>query len=85
MVSSKDVEKTRADLNEVGLVAAQEMLIGAGGECIFFETGHPELPFLEVVRLDPIFDKLFAYMKRASREWDGSRQLRPVPDPSEWG
>jgi hypothetical protein len=84
LIYSADVEVTRAELAKAGMTAAQEMRIGAGGECIFFDTGFPELPFLEVVRLDPIFDKLFDYMKQAAREWDGTNPLRPVPDPSVW-
>lgn len=84
LINSPDVEETRAELAKVGMTAAQEMRVGAGGECIFFDTGFPEVPFLEVVRLDPIFNKLFDYMKRAARDWDGTNPLRPVPDPSEW-
>jgi hypothetical protein len=85
MVKSTDVERTRSTLAREGMTAVQEARVGLGGEYLFFETGSEDMPYLEVVRLDPIFDKLFAFMKRATREWDGTRPLRAVPDISEWG
>ena len=85
MVKSTDVARTQADLAKVGMTAVQQARVGLGGQYAFFETGSEDMPYLEVVRLDPIFDKLFAFMKRAAREWDGTRPLRSVPDMSEWG
>jgi hypothetical protein len=84
MVRSADVERTRSDLAKVGMTVVQEARVGAGGEYVFLETGSEDMPYLEVVRLEPIFDKLFAFMKRAAREWDGTQPLRSVPDISEW-
>jgi len=84
LVDSPDVEKTRADLAKEGLEVAMEAKIGAGGEVLFFDMKNPYLPYLEVVRLDPSFTRLFDYMQRAARDWDGKAPLRPVPAPSEW-
>lgn len=85
LVNVPDVEQARKDLAAVGMTAAQEARVGMGGEYIFFDTNIPDLPYLEIIRLDPIFDKLFGYMKRAAREWDGRDAIRDVPPMEEWG
>jgi len=84
LVNTDDLRKTTAELVKQGMVPAMEAIVGLGGEVTFFETHHPFVPFLEVARLDALFGPLFAYMKRAAREWDGSAPLRPVPDQGVW-
>lgn len=85
LVNAPDVEQARRDLTRIGMTAVQEARIGLGGEYIFFETSLADLPYLEVVRLDPIFDGLFGAMKRASHGWDGRNAVRDVPPMEEWG
>jgi methylmalonyl-CoA/ethylmalonyl-CoA epimerase len=84
LVETEDVVKTRTDLAQVGWSVALEARVGLDGDCIYFDTGSDDIPFLEVVRLPPRFASLFAYMKNAATNWDGSKPLRDFPPENEW-
>jgi catechol 2,3-dioxygenase-like lactoylglutathione lyase family enzyme len=70
-------------LRGLGGVAVHEAAMEGAAEAAYFELPGPG-PMVEIARLAPQFDALFAFMRRTARQWDGSDPVRSVPPESAW-
>jgi len=78
-----DIEAARAQCEGVGGVAVTEGRLLGSGHFIYFDMGGPG-PMLEIVWMEPAFQRLFAFMREAARDWNGQEPLRAVPPEADW-
>lgn len=82
-VEVDDLESAGKAFEDMGGTLVQSALMPGGGEYRIIEMPH-SVPLIEINRLHPDFIKLFDYMKRCARDWDGRDPVRQVPDASVW-
>ncbi|MDA0338866.1 MAG: hypothetical protein O2910_03355, partial [Proteobacteria bacterium] len=78
-----NIKAARELCEQAGGVAVTEGHLPGSGSFIYFDMGGPG-PMLEIVWLEPAFERLFAFMRKAATEWDGKDPIRPIPPESDW-
>lgn len=78
-----DLDRAEKEFQAMGGTTLQSANMPGGGQYVMMEMPN-SVPIIEMNILHPSFTKLFDYMRRAAREWDGHDGLRPVPDESVW-
>lgn len=73
-----DLAPARAAAAEGAMTIAQEARIPGGGQVIYIDTGGGPGTMVEVLKPGPGTHGLFAMMREAAREWDGSEPLRKL-------
>jgi len=82
-IQADDFEEGRRAFEALGAEPVQEAALPGGSAYIMYDM-KGDGPIVEMSWLDPQFEQLFAYMKRAAKEWDGQDPLRPIPPEEEW-
>jgi methylmalonyl-CoA/ethylmalonyl-CoA epimerase len=82
-VQVADLEEVRSQCLTAGGAVVQEAWMEGAGHFIYVELGGQQ-DLVEFAQLDKSFGDLFAYMKRAARNWNGEDPIRPIPPPDHW-
>jgi catechol 2,3-dioxygenase-like lactoylglutathione lyase family enzyme len=72
-----DLAEARQTFLALGAEVVQEARLPGGSAYAMVAMPYPS-PLIELSYLDPAFDEIFALMKQAARDWDGSLPLRPI-------
>lgn len=71
-----DMAHARKTVADAGAVVAQEGKMSGGGEVIYVDTGGGPGTMVEAIKPAPGTRELFAMMREAARDWDGSDPIR---------
>lgn len=82
-VTIPDMASAKAMLEGIGGVVVHEAELPGGAQATYVEMPG-DSPIVELIHLDPKFDKLFDFIKRAAVGWDGKDPVRAIPPESEW-
>lgn len=83
-VAVPDMASAQALLESNGGTVVHEAELPGGAQASYIEMPGPA-PIVELIHLDPKFDKLFDFIKSAAIGWDGKDPVRAIPAESEWG
>lgn len=72
----EDMAVARAACATAGAEVAQEGLVAGGGEVIYVDPGGGPGSLVEILKPGPGTRDVFAMMRQAARDWDGSEPLR---------
>jgi len=78
-----DLQGARDQLEAMGGKLIQSAILPGSGAYFMMEMPGPG-PIIELSMLEPRFEKLWAYMKKAADTWDGTDPLRAIPPEAEW-
>jgi catechol 2,3-dioxygenase-like lactoylglutathione lyase family enzyme len=76
-IAVDDIDRARASVTAAGLTVEQEV-VSPAATAIFVEGGAGPGTLVEIVQLAPVAVGLFAMMRNAARDWDGSDPLREL-------
>ncbi|WCT80189.1 VOC family protein [Novosphingobium humi] len=77
-VAVEDIDAARAALNEARATILIEGKVGESGAVIYADAGGGPGNVIEYVKLMEGGAELFAMMREAARDWDGSEPLRKL-------
>ena len=77
-VAARDIEAESDALKLKGYDLAFTASVPTGGRVAYFDT-HGDLPgMIELLEADDALDSMFSAIHRASIDWDGADQIRPM-------
>lgn len=82
-VNVDNMQSARSLMERSGAIIVHEAFMPGAAEATYYEMSGPA-PIVELIKMDPKFQSLFAFMKRAAADWDGSDPVRSIPAECEW-